>query len=290
MIALDLRLSASRRAAALSAGSNPDPQAVDVLVARCAVESDFFVRDMLAWALTQQDRDAVVDGLLPKASPHRWPGLGPRHCTRSARSATRGRGPPSAELLTDADGRRRRRPLAAPPPTSCRRPAGRWAGTPRTRCCATTSTHPAIEFHGEVARRDDHEPSAARSCARPAITAVLADGGERPVRPRGRARRHAMAAVQLAPVASAPAGPRAERSRRRSALATLPGAPLVPASACGLGEVPGRRAPRGVQHPDCSVTMSRTVRRHRRVPRSAIPFLTAACAVTPNADEGRLRT
>ena len=56
----------ARLAAALSAGSNPQPELVDVLVARCAVESDFFVRDMLTWALTRHDRDAVVDRLLPE--------------------------------------------------------------------------------------------------------------------------------------------------------------------------------------------------------------------------------
>ncbi|GAA4406341.1 HEAT repeat domain-containing protein [Fodinibacter luteus] len=55
-----------RLAAALSAGSNPELELVDVLVARCAVESDFFVRDMLTWALTQHDHNAVVDRLLPE--------------------------------------------------------------------------------------------------------------------------------------------------------------------------------------------------------------------------------
>lgn len=56
----------ARLAAALSAGSNPAPELVEVLVGRCAVETDFFVGDMLTWALTQHDRDAVVDRLLPE--------------------------------------------------------------------------------------------------------------------------------------------------------------------------------------------------------------------------------
>ncbi|NUT51025.1 MAG: HEAT repeat domain-containing protein [Saccharothrix sp.] len=42
-----------RLQAALAAGSNPDPGLLDALVERCAVEPDFFVRDMLSWALTR---------------------------------------------------------------------------------------------------------------------------------------------------------------------------------------------------------------------------------------------
>jgi HEAT repeat protein len=34
--------------AALAAGSNPDPGLLERLVERCAVEPDFFVRDMLS--------------------------------------------------------------------------------------------------------------------------------------------------------------------------------------------------------------------------------------------------
>ncbi len=55
-----------RLAAALGAGSIQEPGLVEVLVGRCAVEPDFFVRDMLTWALVQHDRDAVVDRLLPE--------------------------------------------------------------------------------------------------------------------------------------------------------------------------------------------------------------------------------
>ncbi|PWI10522.1 hypothetical protein DIZ27_11065 [Streptomyces sp. NWU339] len=42
-----------RLQAALAAGSNPDPGFLETLVERCAVEPDFFVRDMLSWALTR---------------------------------------------------------------------------------------------------------------------------------------------------------------------------------------------------------------------------------------------
>ncbi|MDT0462938.1 HEAT repeat domain-containing protein [Streptomyces gibsoniae] len=45
--------SSVRLQAALAAGSNPDPGFLERLVERCAVEPDFFVRDMLSWALTR---------------------------------------------------------------------------------------------------------------------------------------------------------------------------------------------------------------------------------------------
>jgi HEAT repeat protein len=54
----------SRLQAALTAGTNPDPAHVDVLIARCAREPDFFVRDMLTWALTRHDQSATAERLL----------------------------------------------------------------------------------------------------------------------------------------------------------------------------------------------------------------------------------
>ncbi|MEV6834669.1 HEAT repeat domain-containing protein [Streptomyces sp. NPDC051133] len=45
--------SSVRLQAALAVGSNPDPGFLETLVERCAVEPDFFVRDMLSWALTR---------------------------------------------------------------------------------------------------------------------------------------------------------------------------------------------------------------------------------------------
>lgn len=42
-----------RLQAALTAGSMADPALLEALVERCAVEPDFFVRDMLSWALTR---------------------------------------------------------------------------------------------------------------------------------------------------------------------------------------------------------------------------------------------
>jgi HEAT repeat protein len=54
----------ARLQAALDAGTYPEPDAVDVLVDRCAIEPDFFVRDMLTWALTRLPRERTVPRLL----------------------------------------------------------------------------------------------------------------------------------------------------------------------------------------------------------------------------------
>ncbi|MEU6665277.1 HEAT repeat domain-containing protein [Streptomyces sp. NPDC046727] len=51
--ALSAEESSVRLQAALAVGSNPDPGFLETLVERCAVEPDFFVRDMLSWALTR---------------------------------------------------------------------------------------------------------------------------------------------------------------------------------------------------------------------------------------------
>lgn len=48
----DVRSSVRLRAA-LAVGTAPDPRYVDKLVERCAIEPEFFVRDMLTWALTR---------------------------------------------------------------------------------------------------------------------------------------------------------------------------------------------------------------------------------------------
>ncbi|ABP55438.1 HEAT repeat domain-containing protein [Salinispora tropica] len=51
--ALRAKTSSTRLQAAMAVGMHPDPRVVTVLVQRCAVEPDFFVRDMLTWALTR---------------------------------------------------------------------------------------------------------------------------------------------------------------------------------------------------------------------------------------------
>ncbi|WP_019204449.1 HEAT repeat domain-containing protein [Tsukamurella sp. 1534] len=52
--------SSIRLRAALAAGSAPDPDRAAELISRCAVEPDFFVRDMLTWALTRMPAPVTV--------------------------------------------------------------------------------------------------------------------------------------------------------------------------------------------------------------------------------------
>ncbi|MGK8520448.1 HEAT repeat domain-containing protein [Nocardia asteroides] len=51
--ALAARNSSTRLEAALAIGTRAEPDFVNALVARCAIEPDFYVRDMLTWALTR---------------------------------------------------------------------------------------------------------------------------------------------------------------------------------------------------------------------------------------------
>jgi HEAT repeat protein len=52
-----------RLKAALAAGTYPEPEFIEILINQCAIESDFFVRDTLSWALMRNDIDAVVERL-----------------------------------------------------------------------------------------------------------------------------------------------------------------------------------------------------------------------------------
>ena len=52
------------QAALAAAGTHPDPQLVGVLINRCAVEPDFFVRDMLTWALIRHPEEVTAPRLL----------------------------------------------------------------------------------------------------------------------------------------------------------------------------------------------------------------------------------
>ncbi|MFC1229907.1 MULTISPECIES: HEAT repeat domain-containing protein [Streptomyces] len=56
--------SSVRLRAAMAAGTTPDPRFVDRLVERCAIEPEFFVRDMLTWALTRHPASTTLPRLL----------------------------------------------------------------------------------------------------------------------------------------------------------------------------------------------------------------------------------
>lgn len=54
---------AVRLRAAMAAGTYPDEAFIELLLERCGVEPDFYVRDMLTWALIHQPRADVVPQL-----------------------------------------------------------------------------------------------------------------------------------------------------------------------------------------------------------------------------------
>ncbi|MEU2118170.1 HEAT repeat domain-containing protein [Streptomyces sp. NPDC016459] len=62
--ALQDERSSVRLRAALAVGTTPDPGFVDKLVERSAIEPEFFVRDMLTWALTRHPVSLTLPALL----------------------------------------------------------------------------------------------------------------------------------------------------------------------------------------------------------------------------------
>lgn len=58
--ALEAEVPSDRLQAALTAGTHPHDSYLDPLIERCAVEPDFYVRDMLTWSLTRLPADIVL--------------------------------------------------------------------------------------------------------------------------------------------------------------------------------------------------------------------------------------
>ncbi|MFD6396833.1 HEAT repeat domain-containing protein [Nocardia sp. NPDC060249] len=63
LAALSAQNASTRLQAALAAGTHPRPALLGALIDRCAVEPDFFVRDMLTWALTRLPSELTVPRL-----------------------------------------------------------------------------------------------------------------------------------------------------------------------------------------------------------------------------------
>ena len=61
----------TRLAAVLVMGTNPETSSVDALVERCAIEPDFYVREMLTWALTRLPSAITVPRLLAELRSER---------------------------------------------------------------------------------------------------------------------------------------------------------------------------------------------------------------------------
>jgi HEAT repeat protein len=64
--ALHATAPAARLQAALTAGTRPDPSNIEVLVETCRTEPDFYVRDMLTWALIRHEPQLVVEAVVPE--------------------------------------------------------------------------------------------------------------------------------------------------------------------------------------------------------------------------------
>ncbi|MBB4916956.1 HEAT repeat domain-containing protein [Streptosporangium saharense] len=95
--------SSVRLKAALAVGTTPDPRFVDGLVERCAVEPDFYVRDMLTWALTRHPASMTVPKLVEELRSERAQARSQALHTLS-KIGDRGAWPAiTRELLTDAD-------------------------------------------------------------------------------------------------------------------------------------------------------------------------------------------
>ncbi|WP_240809486.1 HEAT repeat domain-containing protein [Microbispora catharanthi] len=69
--ALESSSSSVRLQAVLAVGTTPDPRFVDKLVERCAIEPDFYVRDMLTWALTRHSSSMTVPKLIDELRSER---------------------------------------------------------------------------------------------------------------------------------------------------------------------------------------------------------------------------
>nr|WP_249346172.1 HEAT repeat domain-containing protein [Microbispora sp. H11081] len=94
---------AVRLQAVMAVGTAPDSRFVDKLVERCAVEPDFYVRDMLTWALTRHAPSETVPRLVGELRSERAQARSQALHTLS-KIGDRGAWPAiTRELLTDAD-------------------------------------------------------------------------------------------------------------------------------------------------------------------------------------------
>ena len=66
--AFDDESSSARLQTALAAGTRPDARLVETLIDRCAIEPDFYVRDMLTWALVRHPAAYTVPLLLQEVA------------------------------------------------------------------------------------------------------------------------------------------------------------------------------------------------------------------------------
>lgn len=92
-----------RLKAALAVGTAPNPQFIDRLIERCAIEPDFFVRDMLTWALTRHASSTTVPKLIDELHSERAQARSQALHTLSKIGDRRAWPAITQALLTDAD-------------------------------------------------------------------------------------------------------------------------------------------------------------------------------------------
>jgi HEAT repeat protein len=69
--ALEHSSSSVRLRAALAVGTTPDPRFIDKLIERCAIEPEFYVREMLTWALIRHPASMTVPKLVDELRSER---------------------------------------------------------------------------------------------------------------------------------------------------------------------------------------------------------------------------
>ncbi|TXS15224.1 MULTISPECIES: HEAT repeat domain-containing protein [Streptomyces] len=92
-----------RLRAALAIGTTPDPRFVDPLVERCAIEPEFYVRDMLTWALTRHPASVTVPELVEEVRSTRAQARSQALHTLSKIGDRRAWPAITRELLSDVD-------------------------------------------------------------------------------------------------------------------------------------------------------------------------------------------
>ncbi|MET9669293.1 HEAT repeat domain-containing protein [Streptomyces sp. NPDC006475] len=101
--ALENSNSSVRLRAAMAVGSSPDDEFVDVLIARCAVEPEFSVREMLTWALTRHPSSTTVPRLIDALGSERAQARSQALHTLSKVGDRQAYSAITRALLTDAD-------------------------------------------------------------------------------------------------------------------------------------------------------------------------------------------
>ncbi|GAA3821426.1 HEAT repeat domain-containing protein [Streptomyces coacervatus] len=95
--------SSVRLRAALAVGTTPDPRFVGKLVERCGIEPEFFVRDMLTWALTRHPVSDTLPELLREVRSERAQARSQALHTLSKIGDRQGWPAITRALLSDAD-------------------------------------------------------------------------------------------------------------------------------------------------------------------------------------------